>query len=142
MEKLNNLYNELYENDIQIFESGIPFSAATVIELGGVYGLFIDPSKIETTAEETVIVAHESGHIFTGSTHSYCNHLKLIDQHENRADKWAIKKLIPEDELDTAVAEGCTEIWDLAERFGVTEEFVRKAVCYYTHGNLATELYF
>ena len=26
--------------------------------------------------------------------------------------------------------------------FGVTEEFMRKAVCWYTHGNLATELYF
>ena len=43
---------------------------------------------------------------------------------------------------DQAVAEGCTELWELAERFDVTEEFVRKAVCLYVHGNLATELYF
>ena len=27
-------------------------------------------------------------------------------------------------------------------RCGGTEDFVRKAVCYYVHGNLATELYF
>ena len=46
------------------------------------------------------------------------------------------------DDLDQAVAEGCTEIWELADRFGVTEDFVRKAGCYYVHGNLATELYF
>ena len=63
-------------------------------------------------------------------------------RHENRADKWAIQKLIPVSELDDAVAEGCTELWELAERFGVTESFMRKAVCYYVHGNLATELYF
>jgi len=50
--------------------------------------------------------------------------------------------LIPVDDLDDAVAQGCTEVWELAERFGVTEDFVRKAVCYYVHGNLATELYF
>ncbi len=29
-----------------------------------------------------------------------------------------------------------------ADRFGVTEDFIRKAVCLYVHGNLATELYF
>ena len=31
---------------------------------------------------------------------------------------------------------------ELAERFGVTEDFVKKAVCLYVHGNLAAELYF
>ena len=45
-------------------------------------------------------------------------------------------------DLDDAVAQGCTELWELAERFGVTEDFVKKAVCLYVHGNLATELYF
>jgi hypothetical protein len=38
--------------------------------------------------------------------------------------------------------DGYTEFWELAERFGVTEEFAKKAVCYYVHGNLASELYF
>ena len=63
-------------------------------------------------------------------------------RHENRADKWAIRRLIPAKGLDIAVAEGHTELWDLADYFGVTEELMRKAVCLYTHGNLATELYF
>ena len=45
------------------------------------------------------------------------------------------------EELDDAVAEGCTELWSLAERFGVTEEFMRRAVCWYTYGNLAVEEY-
>ena len=46
------------------------------------------------------------------------------------------------EDLDEAVAEGCTEVWELAERFGVTEDFVKKVVCLYVHGNLAAELYF
>ena len=46
------------------------------------------------------------------------------------------------EELDNAIAEGCTEVWELADRFGVTEEFIRKTVCYYVHGNMAAELYF
>ena len=63
-------------------------------------------------------------------------------RHENRADKWAIRCLIPLENLDDAIAEGCTELWQIADRFGVTEEFAKKAVCLYVHGNLATELYF
>ena len=68
--------------------------------------------------------------------------MECRQRHENRADKWAISTLIPVEDLDEAVAQGCTEIWELAERFQVTEEFMRKTVCYYVHGNLAAELYF
>lgn len=42
-----------------------------------------------------------------------------------------LKKLIPKDELDEAVKKGCTEVWDLAEYFGVTEPFMLKAIEYY-----------
>ena len=44
--------------------------------------------------------------------------------------------------ISEAIADGCTEVWELAERFEVTEDFVKKAVCYHVHGNLATQLYF
>lgn len=51
-------------------------------------------------------------------------------------------KLASEQELDEAISDGHTEMWDLADYFHVTEDFMRKAVCWYTYGNLATELYF
>ena len=38
-----------------------------------------------------------------------------------------------------AIRSGMTEYWQLAEHFGFTEEFVRKAVCLYFCGNLADE---
>ena len=44
--------------------------------------------------------------------------------------------------LDDAIASGHTDLWDLADYFGVTESFLKKALCLYVHGNLATELYF
>lgn len=102
----------------------------------------IDGSVQDGNARERVHMGHELGHCMTGSFYNRYSNLDCRQKHENRADKWAVKHLIPVDELDDAVAHGCTEIWDLAERFGVTEEFARKAVCYYVHGNLATELYF
>ena len=87
-------------------------------------------------------MGHELGHCLTGSFYNIHTAVDSRQRHENRADKWALKHLIPVDELDAAVANGCSEIWELAEHFGVTEQFMKKAVCYYVHGNLATELYF
>ena len=53
-----------------------------------------------------------------------------------------VKRALSEDELDKAIAEGYTEMWDLAEHFGVTEDFMRKVVCWYTYGNLDVDWYF
>jgi hypothetical protein len=102
----------------------------------------MDPWKMESIAKEVVALGHELGHCSTGAFYNRFSKRDIMQKHENRADKWAIKKLVPMEELDAAVAEGHTELWDLAEYFGVTEDFMRKAVCWYTHGNLATELYF
>ena len=93
-------------------------------------------------AEEKTQLAHEIGHCETGSFYSRYVKVDSRQRHENRADKWAVRRLISEDDLDNAVAEGHTELWDLADYFGVTEDFIKKAVCLYTHGNIAAELYF
>lgn len=102
----------------------------------------INPYKLHSSAEERTKLAHELGHCITGSFYNVHASVEHRQRHENRADKWATKLLIPVDELDAAVATGCREIWELAEYFGVTEQFMRKAVCYYIHGNVAEELYF
>ena len=50
---------------------------------------------------------------------------------EYRANKWAIKKLAPKDEMITAMKDGNTEIWQLAEYFGITEDMVKFAMWVY-----------
>lgn len=102
----------------------------------------IDKSRMETEAQQKVHLAHELGHCMTGSFYNIHSPRDIREKHEIRADKWAIHRLIPAKELDEAVAMGCTDLWSLAEYFGVTEDFMRKTVCWYTHGNLAAELYF
>ena len=137
-----SLYKEIENMGASFYHWDLSNEQVATIEIGRRYGVFMDFDTIETAAEETVLVAHEGGHISTGSTHQVNSPYEIIKQHENHADKWAIKKLIPKDELDKAVSEGHTEVWDLADYFNVTEEFIRKAVCWYTRGNLSTELYF
>jgi Zn-dependent peptidase ImmA (M78 family) len=102
----------------------------------------IDPSKLNGDADEKVKLAHELGHCLTGSFYNEKAACDVRQQHENRADKWAIAHVITADELDDAVANGYTEIWTLAEFFDVPVDFMSMVVCWYTHGNLCTELYF
>lgn len=137
------LYDFAHQQNIEV----IPFpmekngSMSIMLEDGScVVGM--DASVRDGQVLERVHLGHELGHCATGSFYNIYAAMDCRQRHENKANKWAIQKLIPVDDLDDAVAEGCHEIWELADRFGVTEEFVRKALCYYVHGNLATELYF
>ena len=137
------LYDLAIEQNIPVLDFSMPCNGSmSVMDDEGNCYIGMDPSVKDTDIQERVHLAHEMGHCITGS---FYNRHAAVDNrriHENRADKWAIETLIPVDALDDAVAEGCCEVWELAERFGVTEGFIRKAVCWYVHGNLAAELYF
>ena len=121
----------------------IPMRRATSLSvpLGDGYAIALDHWKLGSLAQETVCLAHELGHCETGSFYNQYAALDVRQRHENWADKWAIRRLVPEDDLDAAMADGCNTIPALADRFGVTEPFMAKAVCWYTHGNLAVEMY-
>lgn len=147
MENLDNLYQWLREEGVCLFDRQLPFSQdsskAVTIRLNGhdTWGIFIDTGRMDTRTEEKAAMLHECGHYATGTTHEVSSPYDLVEKHEYKADKWAVQKALTAEELDDAVAEGHTDIWDLAEHFGVTEEFMRKAVCWYVHGNLAVEAY-
>ena len=138
-----NLFQEAQDSQIPIIYLCIPESGSMCIQSDSQkYYIGMDYSALNDGSYERVHLAHELGHCKTGAFYNRWATCDIRQKHEHRADKWAIKKLIPVDELDEAIAAGHTELWDLADYFGVTEEFMRKAVCWYTHGNLAAELYF
>lgn len=132
MEKLTELYCDLFNSGVLMFDYRLPFSDAAIIEIDGCYGLFIDTSQITSIAEELVTIAHEAGHIFTGSTYKLASPYSVIQKHENTANKWAIKKLLPFDEMKRAMDNGLTTKYELADFFEVTEDFVQMAFDYYT----------
>ena len=143
MKELKSLYRLAEKRNIEIIYLPLPETVSMSIEpQEDTYFIGMDNSLSGTNAQERTHLAHELGHCMTGSFYNRYTAHDVRQRHENRADQWAIRKLISSDDLDRAVAEGHTELWDLADFFGVTEEFMKKAVCLYTHGNLATELYF
>jgi hypothetical protein len=141
--QIQNLYDLARQQNIEVLTYPMPQNASmsVMLEDGGcVIGM--DKSVRDGGIQERVHLSHELGHCVTGSFYNIHAAVDCRQRHENRANKWAIQALIPVEQLDDAIAEGCTEVWELAERFGVTEEFIRKTVCYYVHGNMAAELYF
>ncbi len=91
----------------------------------------IDPFQIETEAEERVHLAHEIGHCEKGAFYNPYSDLDIRAKHELKADRWAIKRLVPLDDFQNALSNGIIEKWELAERFDVTEGFIERAVEYY-----------
>ena len=96
----------------------------------------MDPFRIETTAQERVHLAHELGHCETGSFYNVYSSLDVREKQEKRADLWAVSRLVPADEFINVLTSGLVEIWELAEYFNVTEEFIHKAIEIYKVKNV------
>ena len=141
--ELTQLYQLAEQENIPVLPYRLPLTGSmSVMDDAGHCYVGMDPSLRDGGVTERVHLSHELGHCITGSFYNIHAAVDCRQRHENRANKWAIQTLIPVEALDDAIAGGCTEIWELAERFQVTEEFIRKTVCWYVHGNVAAELYF
>lgn len=126
---------DVYWFDLETAES------LSVMAADGSCAIAMNPWRMSTQADEKVKLAHELGHCETGSFYSRFAALDVRKKHENRADKWAIEQLVPKEKLLEATLRGYKEVWELADYFGVTEEFIRKSICWHRHGNLAIDLY-
>jgi len=141
--QIQDLYDLAKQQNIEVLSHPMPGNGSMSVMLEDSRCFVgMDESVRDGGVQERVHLSHELGHCVTGSFYNIYAAIDYRQRHENRANKWAIQALIPVEELDDAIAEGYTEVWELAERFQVTEDFVRKAVCFYVHGNVAAELYF
>ena len=141
--ELQQLYDLAKEQNIPVLTYPMAHNGSMSVMLSdGRCYVGMDSALRDGGVQERVHLGHELGHCLTGSFYNIYAAADLRQRHENRADKWAIRRLIPVSALDDAIAAGHTELWDLAEFFGVTESFLKKAICLYVHGNTASELYF
>jgi hypothetical protein len=110
-----------------------------VIEInfrGHTKGLYSDNvisinSSIETTIEKKCILAEEMGHHYTTSGNIL--DLKAVSNRKQEclARNWSFEKLVPLKELINASFNCCTNIFELAEYFDITEQFLSDVLKYY-----------
>lgn len=132
MTELSKMYADLTEQEIPLFLHAIGFTDAAVIELNGHYAVFLDPCCFSSLQKFKAALAHEIGHCATGCTHRISSPLDLVQKHEYKANRWAVERYLPFQNLNRAVLEGYTEPYQLSEYFNVPEEMIRWALWYYT----------
>ena len=94
--------------------------------------LVIDRSRCKTTAKERTVLAHEAGHYLSGAFYLAYSPYEIKEQAENRAFAASVEKYLPVSELRQAMARGFTEPWQLAEYFSFDEDYIKKALHYWT----------
>ena len=127
------IYREAEEAGIQVHF--MRFEEVAAVSAPG--HMAIDTAKLPTMAEESTAAAHELGHNCTGAYYSADAPAAERRKQENLAERYAIEHYLPREALLEAVRGGMTECWQLAEHFGFTEAFIRKALCLYLRGNLS-----
>ena len=133
--KLDNLYHYAEQHRIEVLTFPMKENGSmSVMDTDGSCYVGMDESVQDGSLQEQVHLAHELGHCATGGFYNRYSPHDLRQKHERKADKWAICQLVPESELSEAVDAGITNLWELADLFDVTAEFMYKAVCHYRFG--------
>lgn len=87
--------------------------------------------SLDTSRQKACILAEELGHYHT----TVGNILDQSDannrKQEYSARRWAYQRLVPEENIRFAIADGHIEIWDMAEYLEVDEVFLRDALKFY-----------
>lgn len=129
--ELNELYELAKEKNVKVMDFALPQNTAVTVALGDGCFVGVDPEVFFSKRREKVVIAHELGHIETGSLYSVdANNTERIKK-EAKAEKWTVETLIPLEKLEAAIKDGYGDVGALAEHFEVTEEFMLKALLYY-----------
>lgn len=130
--ELFDLYDYAEEHNIPVISYDMPKTQSMSVLIDGECFIGIDPFAIESEKEEKVKLAHEMGHCETGSFYNQFSPYDIRAKHERRANIWAIKRLIPKDELIEVIKSGLGKNrWELSEYFDVTEDMMQFALDYY-----------
>jgi hypothetical protein len=136
---LERLYDEADYRNITVIDSHLTEKKkAASIASGGLEIIVLDCERIRSRCEEKVLFAEELGHHLTGelqfvtaainSPNARYNRIVM----EGRVRRWVIHELLPREELYAALAEfapaDSTTAYELAERFGVTSDFIVAAL--------------
>jgi len=136
---LNRLYEYAEQEKILVCLEKVGFSpAVTVHDTNDNFYVVMDtntPAAGEN--EEKTILMHELAHIATGAFYKNEHDKSFRQRMENRATRWLIEFLLPEDEIKAAISYGYTASWELAEHFDVSESLMRQALFYYQNRYIA-----
>lgn len=112
---------------VEVFFGPAPASGALALE----DAVCLDFRLIGRDHERALALAHELGHIMTGSLYSSGSSVLDRRRAELRADRWAIRHLISREDLLAALRSGFVTPYALSEALDLPEDVIRKALALY-----------
>lgn len=128
MNGLSAVLENLEKEDIVVLSTPMKENKSVCMERGRM--IAFDPQKFETSVELRTVLIHEGGHFESGSFYNAYSPYQVKEQAEYRADRSAILRYIPYDEMVAMLRADC-QLWELAEHFEVTEDYMLKTYLYY-----------
>ena len=122
--RISNLYKYAENHNIDI--DYLPLRDTKALSIPG--GIALNSNKLKTLSELTEYIAHELGHQATCSFYKVNSKFETRTRMEERATRWAVEQLIPSEDLINAFKKGYTEVWQLAEYFDMSEDFIRDVI--------------
>lgn len=127
MKSLIDIYNMAEKENIVVdCRSFLRAESMSHMDTDGDCYIAIDPMRLISLVDEKNKLAHELGHCVTGSFYNLHSRFDIRQRHEVRADRWAIEQFLSVDELNEAICNGICTVWDLAEYFDFSEQFIQK----------------
>ena len=126
MSRYNSLLKIAEQNNISVCEKHFKSNAKGLCK-----GNKIAIRKELTYAEKACVLAEELGHYFT----TVGNILDQSDTNNKRQERkariWGYDHLVKIEDLITALSEGCSNLFEVAEFLDVTEEYLLDAIKFF-----------
>ena len=130
--ELEDLEDMIYKENINLIDSYLEDTAGAYVHYDDIDIIMYDPSKIHSSNKRKEIFSEELGHYFCDATYKFNSDPAFINKQEYRAKKWSFLKLIPYNNLKSAISNGINTLYSLADYFDVTYEYMHNAVIFYT----------
>lgn len=132
MTALEQVYNDFYYSGI--YAMTMPMNSDNISMCSPDGFIAIDTEKCCTQNEERTALIHEDGHFISGAFYTPYSPYIIREQAEYRANISAIQKYIPMPSLKKCLMADM-HLYEIAEFFSVTENFVFMAYLYYRDTN-------
>lgn len=123
------VYEDLDALGVDVAE--VPMKKNTAIAFEDNF-IAIDPSRCSTENTRYTVLAHEAGHFISGAFYPAKCRYAMREQAEHRAFAASVHRYLPVDEIRQAMRAGYTASWQLAEYFCMDEDYIKKALHYWT----------
>lgn len=130
MESLNDLYTVAAQMGVETHAIRCPHAKGISCVIDQIPVIGLDRSLFKNEAAERLVLAHELGHAATGAYYERPENPVHVRRMEWKAQKWTLRRLVPEKELAAALHEDVTP-YELAQQFDVPEDMIKQAMWLY-----------